>query len=226
MLSHMETIIKEVEARDLKRVVFTGHSLGGGMAQVANLYASARSNFPDVEIRTCAFAGVMTVLDVGDADKATQDFVADVKERSCNIMYGQDIVPRLPGYMTYLDECVTDVLPKINEMIKKEVPVPGFIYEFVNVDERLQTAYEGGKKNPKVTELTHVAARFRQISSLVYYDDATAEPIVLVDEGEHVGSMDGLSLSQYPYKPTDDPITTLLDAHLYFPKALAYNVIE
>ena len=33
--------------------------------------------------------------------------------------------------------------------------------------------------------------------------------------------MDGLSLSQYPYKPTDDPITTLLDAHLYFPKALA-----
>ena len=62
MATNGEKILKAIKESGVKQVVFTGHSLGGGVAQVAHLYALSnwKEAHPDVAFRTLTFSAPMT----------------------------------------------------------------------------------------------------------------------------------------------------------------------
>ena len=62
MAMNGERILKAIKESGVTQVVFTGHSLGGGVAQVAHLYALSnwKEAHPDVAFRTLTFSAPMT----------------------------------------------------------------------------------------------------------------------------------------------------------------------
>ena len=62
MATNGEKILKAIKESGVTQVVFTGHSLGGGVAQVAHLYALSnwKEAHPDVAFRTLTFSAPMT----------------------------------------------------------------------------------------------------------------------------------------------------------------------
>ena len=58
MATNGEKILKAIKESGVTQVVFTGHSLGGGVAQVAHLYALSnwKEAHPDVAFRTLTFS--------------------------------------------------------------------------------------------------------------------------------------------------------------------------
>jgi len=57
-----EKIRNAITESGVTQVVFTGHSLGGGVAQVAHLYALShwKQDYPNVDFRTLTFSSPMT----------------------------------------------------------------------------------------------------------------------------------------------------------------------
>ena len=55
-------ILKAIKESGVTQVIFTGHSLGGGLAQVAHLYALSnwKGAHPNVAFRTLTFSAPMT----------------------------------------------------------------------------------------------------------------------------------------------------------------------
>ena len=62
MRTNGERIQKAITESGVKQVVFTGHSLGGAVAQVAHLYAlmNWKKDYPNVDFRTLTFSAPMT----------------------------------------------------------------------------------------------------------------------------------------------------------------------
>ena len=79
MTTNGKTIQEHIAKSNVKEVVFTGHSLGGGLAQVAHLFALAQwaEHHPDVTFRTLTFSAPMTFFRSDDEmdkeDMATLD---------------------------------------------------------------------------------------------------------------------------------------------------------
>jgi hypothetical protein len=101
--------------RRIKQVILTGHSLGGGLAQVAHMMiqgqlsqpGSAWSEFAaQITCRTVAFAGPMVVLNLDPTDSTTTDFMKTVSKNACNIVFGCDAVPHGPGDVEFLNAAV------------------------------------------------------------------------------------------------------------------------
>jgi len=111
----MDSMIMEVANKDceglsvqLEKVVFTGHSLGGGIAQLCNLQAwaaSADSHWPtdpdfrpssessDVDFFALTFAAPPSCfIDEEDEEDAVGEAV---RRHSCNYIMEYDVVPRL-----------------------------------------------------------------------------------------------------------------------------------
>ena len=80
MSTNGETILEHITNSKVKQVVFTGHSLGGGLAQVAHLYALAKwtemhpLGVQKVTFRTLTFSAPMTFFrSDGEIDEMEKD---------------------------------------------------------------------------------------------------------------------------------------------------------
>ena len=62
MATNGEKILKAIKESGVTQAVFTGHSLGGAVAQVAHLYAlmNWKKDYPNVDFRTLTFSAPMT----------------------------------------------------------------------------------------------------------------------------------------------------------------------
>ena len=175
-------IVDLITKHSVKRVFFTGHSLGGGLANVAHLAVRGQlalgqadllgSGSPwtnpklaedQVEWLACTFAAPATM--VRPPAGTPQALIKVLDGSSYNIVYGCDAVPRGLGMLTYLDDLLKSVvLPLIGQKTKDEVlnTLPFFL---------LNTAGKNGVDPVKLLKssgTTTVMRQFTHIGTVVY----------------------------------------------------------
>ena len=110
-----------IETHKVKRAFFTGHSLGGGVANVAHLVVRGQlqkegSPWAKLEGKVtwsaCTFAAPQTIVRLYEPEKIPP-LMADLDASSYNVVYGCDAVPRLPGMLKYMGDIVEKVVPKV-----------------------------------------------------------------------------------------------------------------
>lgn len=132
-LPQMFKVIKQMKVRS---VVFTGHSLGGGLAQIALAIALAKQcagndslegYFPeDLEAPTVeealnlckntnfsaiTFAAPMVLhYNEDDLGPAEVKIIHDLVDKGCNYVSFDDMVPRMPGHYQFWQQALNDLL--------------------------------------------------------------------------------------------------------------------
>jgi hypothetical protein len=110
---HEDAIVQLIEKHKVERAFFTGHSLGGGLANVAHLIVrgqlkKAGSPWAKLDGKVtwlaCTFAALQTIVRVYKSPEDKPSLIGDMDESSYNIVYGCDVVPRLPGMLTFISE--------------------------------------------------------------------------------------------------------------------------
>ena len=131
-----DQIVDLIAKHSVKRVFFTGHSLGGGVANIAHLvvrgqlalagqagrlgsaspWTNPKLAEDQVEWLACTFAAPATM--VRPPAGTPQALIKVLDGSSYNIVYGCDAVPRGLGMLTYFDGLLKTVLPEVPKALK------------------------------------------------------------------------------------------------------------
>lgn len=236
LMIHQDEIIKYIkeEKNGITNIVFTGHSLGGGLANVAHLFVQAQidegkrgsvwNGLERLTLRTVAFASVMSILDGCEVDgknEVADTLMEKVGKNSCNIIYGPDAVPRGYAHSDYLYDTLKKAAP---ELMKTQGNIAIRLAR-VPLTERLVDLVA----NTFIT-LLPVMVKYRHLGKLLYYGNNTImEPVELTDTGPLVKNDPDRHnknlLKHYKFEDYEirngEYVKTLRDAHSYFPKAFA-----
>merc|ERR1712165_480527 len=221
-MGHQDEITKIIKDNKIERIVFTGHSLGGGLANVAHVFVRAlikegKSGWDtsrvkkDITLKTIVFASVMSFID--------QD---EIGENSYNIIYGPDVVPRGYAHADYiykaLEKCLPELISDQRNMLLKvfKGPISHKALDFV------QKIF---------SELLEIMVKYRHLGKLLYYHDNVTKPKILTDTGPNVDDSEAndSELKYYKFdtynikdgKYSDTLIGSEHGAHGHFPKAVA-----
>jgi hypothetical protein len=202
MCLYKEVLATEVKSRGIKNLILTGHSLGGGIAQVCHLYLqgerlqqhsskSSNSNSSlsegeslwsqSLNIHTVAFAAPMTTVNLKRSDKACQQFLQSCESGTnstmCNVIYSMDVVPRGYACIHYINEVLKGAIPELCN----DLPVPGFLKWAFGAKSKMQEMVESIIEGNK--DLISIMVLYRHIGKIIYYPNDKASPIQLVDKG-------------------------------------------
>ena len=169
----------------VKCAYITGHSLGGGIANVAHLVVRAQLKkkgspwyklVPDkVNWLSCTFASPQTLVRKYDGPDNIPPLVVDLDASSYNVVYECDMFPRILGMLKYLGDFIETVAPKVvDDKINHFVSTLGFLKRGYlqpvvrAAEEQLQEAVPGAVKFLKNKGLTEVVAQFTHTGTVVY----------------------------------------------------------
>jgi hypothetical protein len=181
-------LVAQIVARGITEVIFTGHSLGGAMAQVAHLIVegqllteekSAWDSLKKVTFRTISFSAPMSVVILkGVDDPDAKTLLSNVSKNVCNIIFGNDPVPRIFSMVEFLLDLANDVGGR------SKVPM-SFVKKFV-FPAQLRKLLEDGvdlQSQSGSAALLRILFLYRHLGKIVYYDNAGAHPLELTDTG-------------------------------------------
>jgi hypothetical protein len=222
--THEETIIAECKKRGIKEIVTTGHSLGGGIGQVAHTMLRAQiqdESSPwselngDVNVRSVVFSAPMTTVVLDEYSEKTEEFMEDINENSCNLIFSNDVVPRGYGYMSFVNDLVDDALPYLAGMGASKIPVPNFLIKR-QLDHFLEDKVVGLLKNELFDDLLSVMGEFVHPGKIVHYATPESKPRVLDDRGFAYGGQEGDTFRSVTYKAERkvNPIEEIMDWHM------------
>ena len=177
-------MVELITKHNVKRVCFTGHSLGGGIANVAHLVVRAQlkkagspwhepaGQVAKVTWLACTFASLQPIVrKYVDPDKIPP-LMAELDASSYNVVYGCDPVSRAPGMLKFLGDCVEVVAPKIG---KETVGTVAWLGIGVFLDGKLgsplhgvDTATHDVVKFLKNNGVTEVIGQFTHLGTVVY----------------------------------------------------------
>ena len=190
----------------ITRIILCGHSLGGGLAQVAHLYLRANKNsknYKDIEIKTIAISAPMTtVVDNPSAD--TSKFLTDVVEPDMrNVVFNADVVPRGYSDLKFIDGFVNAFLkddqtasPGLAQQL-----AAGFVKLHVNIF--------------KKKGMMEQAERYRHVGKLIYYDNEKSNPVLYTDPGFYDDvSVEEKNFRDLRYGPQRKVAHTAMDNHM------------
>jgi len=191
--TYEDLIISECKKRGIKEIVTTGHSLGGGIGQCAHTILRAQiqdKSSPwsalngDVNVRSIVFSAPMTTVVLDNYSDETEQFMDEINENSCNIIFSNDWIPRAYGYVSFLEDFADDCLYHITKSVAEKVP--GKISSYF-LKKRLDFKAELGKENlygtDVVQNLVQVMNQYIHPGKIVYYKTEESEPRVLTDMG-------------------------------------------
>lgn len=114
--------VKGRQAKDgvpIKRIIFTGHSLGAGIASVAHLCLKIPSNDWKGLVQTCddkkvcvqtvAFSAPMSTIIDNESNELKTFIQKEIYPNMINIFYSADVVPRAYSDLEYVQEFVDDI---------------------------------------------------------------------------------------------------------------------
>jgi len=175
-----------IETHNVKRVFLTGHSLGGGLANVAHLVVrgqlqKAGSPWAKLDGKAtwlaCTFASPQTIVRKYDTEKIPPKLVSDLDTSSYNFVYGCDAVPRSIGMLKYLGDLLEIVVPEIaDDELNQAVNKLSFAKKWaaraalheLNPEQKLEDADQNAVKLLKGKGLSEVVAQFTHIGMVVY----------------------------------------------------------
>ena len=115
-----EEILSRIKSDGITELIFTGHSLGGGIAQVAHLLAKAQGKYSDLSIKTVAFAAPMSIMPIPinkvggeESNDISKELLDEVGSNSINFVFSLDFVPRAYNNVSYLRDMFFEVLPEV-----------------------------------------------------------------------------------------------------------------
>ena len=190
---HEHDIAVLIETHNVKRVFLTGHSLGGGLANVAHLVVrgqlqKAGSPWEKLDGKVtcaCTFASPQTIVRKYNPEKmseATRKLVSDLDTSSYNFVYGCDAVPRILGMLKYLGDLLETVMPEIvddglDKFAHEHLPYLGSLaahaflrgsYAKKMLGGAAQAGVAWGVEQLKGKGLSEVVAQFTHIGMVVY----------------------------------------------------------
>jgi len=188
---HGDTIISLIGENKITEIVFTGHSLGGGIAQCAHLILQAQmdglndsssaqkwTQLGYITLRTIVFSAPQSILGKGLVlskgkrvhNKESEDLLEKIGGTTMNFVYGSDIVPRGYSHLHYIGEVLDKVAEESPETVGSIAPpLIRMFSSFGFVRESLQDIIGGASK-----DVSGVFKDFRHHGKLVYYQDTTA----------------------------------------------------
>jgi hypothetical protein len=176
---HEDAIVDLIEKHKVERAFLTGHSLGGGLANVAHLVVRGqlkKAGSPWAKLNgkvawlSCTFAAPETIVRLYDKkDIPPPPLIVDLDESSSNIVYGCDPVPR-PGMLAYIGNFLEIVVRKIREDIEgivKKHPKLGFLklLQLLVLPNLLE---DGAVKNLKETGIAGIVNNLTHVGTVVY----------------------------------------------------------
>eukprot|EP00978_Attheya_sp_CCMP212_P021809 scaffold64129_cov51-Attheya_sp.AAC.2 len=231
---HEDFLIKNIKDRGIEDLVMTGHSLAGGLAQVAHLsIAGSRANryspwsdraLKNLNVRSVAFSAPMTTLNLDRAnDPVSVSFVNDVGSNMCNIIYECDPVPRFYANVSFIYALMENAIPQI----AGGIPIPRMFRSMFGVQKKIANVLSSAIKSQG--DLIKVAEYYRHIGKIIYYEDDQSKPVTYIDKGFHHTKPKGSTQNLFydlKYKPSDDVIGTATTNHLFLVKGpgLAYGL--
>lgn len=209
---HGERIIELIKGHKINEIVFTGHSLGGGIAccahpilqaqmdghndgaPFASKWTKLREDIDmEITLRTVVFSAVMSVHGIGlvfdssnkpITNELSNQLLKKVGRTTKNLIFGCDVVPRAYSHVEYLTE-VLDCVGKedIPDIINDKTPP--LLGSFING--KLQIRENIDKVKQAASEdVVHIINKFRHLGKVLYYKDINAtkgNPLVLEDTG-------------------------------------------
>jgi hypothetical protein len=221
---YQDRIIKTISEKNIEEIIFTGHSLGGGLANVAHLIVKSqleqertpwRTRCPKgLTCRTVAFSAPMTTLNleskqIGAFDPATPTnvFLRKVSDKTCNIIYSYDPVPHAVGDLMFLVETLTNILP---DLIK--IPCGQVVLGLFGVHDKIEDFLK--------TNLYPLLDN-HHLGKIIFFNKANAQPLILCDS-KFLTETPNLRGKNIIPKPPDGngSVQKVIDAHMFFPVAL------
>jgi hypothetical protein len=121
----------------------------------------------------------MTTVLLDNATPATDKFIEDLVNNSCNIVYKNDVVPRGYGYLSFIEDFVEDA----TDDLAKAIPVPGILKRMIDVQSRIEDLVDDATENEAVGSLIEVFSQYRHLGNIIHYAEEDAKPTVLKDMG-------------------------------------------
>ena len=211
---HEDAIVALVQKKrkgykPVTRAFITGHSLAGGMANVAHLFVKAgakKADSPWAELAgkvtwlACTFASPVSIVRLYGSDNIPP-LIVDLDASSYNVVYGCDAVPRIT-FLKYVGALLEIAGPEIlktkvegnpsgwweeSKAKAKWVGVKGVIDAAMGGlggifnDSGVDTAADGAVKFLKKTGLAELARQYSQIGTIVLITDKDLECVHLKD---------------------------------------------
>lgn len=179
-------IVDRIRKLRVKEVIFTGHSLGGAVAQVAHHVVVAQRMSREtsiwdaissrVTIRSLTFSAPMSITpDPNNKDRTVQNVLDRVGLTACNVVYSFDPVPRSYRMILFGLDLANAV---VNSLGWKQKTTKWFLERFLPKSLR---SLKEAEIEAKIKAHIGFTSRFRHIGQIVYYNDADSEPQLLTD---------------------------------------------
>lgn len=190
---HEEKLLQVMEDKGITELIMTGHSLGGGIATVAQLSVEGQlqtagnvwSDYKDklaaagkqFMVKTVAFSAPMAIVNTDINDAKTNAFMDQIAANSCNIIYDMDPVPHLPGNMKFLDDMVKNVIPQVSKEANDTVPwILGFTTWIIDVEDKLGGVLNKVKSSKDFNDILVILKKFHHYGNVIHYENDAALP--------------------------------------------------
>lgn len=215
-------MIEEAKKRNIKEIITTGQSLGGGAAQVAHLILRAQIqdetspwvDLKGINVRSIAFCGPMTTVLLDNASSETEDFVDELVANSCNMVFSNDIIPRGYGYLSFVEDYIDNVID--SGQLSKKIGVPRILKSLLGVREKLEDLVDDVIGGETVEDLVTVLSRYIHVGNIIYYESEGADPRVLKDMGAfYKNPLNKKDIFRdVKYKSVREPVTDFMSWHM------------
>jgi len=184
---HERNILDLMHERNIQDLVTTGHSLGGGIAQLMHLYLQGEAERKGSDwhklvgdgltLRSLSFAAPMTIVNLDRLDLRSSDFLERVGNTSICFVFEMDVVPRGYGCIHFINQVMHGAVPEL----VADLPVPKVFKWAFGAQRKLADAIESLVDGNK--ELVRVMTLYRHIGKICFYRSEHDPPEQLVDKG-------------------------------------------